>query len=89
MSTWYNNYMSEDQFTKLFKYVEEMRSEMNERFDSVDKETGDIRGAVGELTAQVRDYHNESIFLGRHVDKLTEAIKQIAAETGIKLKVEL
>ncbi len=80
--------MSEDQFTKLLKYVQEMRSEMNGRFDEAQRDREDIRAAVGELAAQVRDYHNESIFLGRHVDKLTEAIKQIAAETGIKLKVE-
>lgn len=81
--------MSEDQFTKLFKYMEKRFDEMNERFDKTDREISDLRGAVAELSAQVRDYHNESIFLGRHVDKLTEAIKQIAAETGIKLKVEL
>lgn len=81
--------MSEVQFTKLFKYMEKRFDGVDRRFDGVDKEIGDVRGAVGELAAQVRDYHNESIFLGRHVDKLTEAIKQIAAETGIKLKVEL
>lgn len=81
--------MSEDQFTKLFRYVEAMRSEMNDRFNEARSEREDIRSAVAELSAQVRDYHNESIFLSRHVDKLTEAIKQIAAETGVKLRVEL
>lgn len=67
--------MSEDQFTKLFKYVQDMRSEINERFTDTNKRVEEVGYAVGELAAQVRDYHNESIFLERHVDKLTEAIK--------------
>lgn len=50
--------MSDDQFTELFKYVEEMRSEMNERFEEARRDRQDIRGAVAELSAQVRDYHN-------------------------------
>lgn len=67
--------MNEDQFTKLFKYIEEMRSEMNQRFEETNNRIDDVSGAVGELAAQVRDYHNESIFLNRHVDRLTEVIK--------------
>ncbi len=87
--TCYNECMSEDQFTKLFSFVQEMRTEMNERFDQASHRSDDIGGVLGELSAQVRDYHSESIFLNNHVDKLTEAIKQIAKETGVKLKVEL
>ena len=81
--------MSEDQFTKLFKYIEQMRTDMNQSFEVARSERKDIRAAVAELSAQVRDYHNESILLNRQVDKLTEAIKQIAIETGVKLRVEL
>lgn len=43
--------MSEDQFTKLLKYVQEMRSEMNGRFDEAQRDREDIRAAVGELAA--------------------------------------
>lgn len=81
--------MSEDQFTKLFKYMEKRFDEVDRRFEETNRQINDVGGAVAELAAQVRDYHNETILLSRHVDKLTEAIKQIAAETGIKLKVEL
>lgn len=81
--------MSDDQFTKLFKYMEKRFGDMDKRFEEARRERDDIRAAVAELSVQVRDYHNESIFLGRNIDKLTEAIKQIAAETGVKLNVEL
>ena len=46
--------MSDDQFTKLFRYVER-------RFDEARQDGADIRGAIGALSAQVRDYHNESL----------------------------
>lgn len=81
--------MSDDQFTKLFKYIEKRFDSMDKRFDEAAKDRADIRGAIAEIGAQVRDYHHEMIFLSRQVDKLKEAILQIAQETGIKLTVEL
>lgn len=81
--------MSEDQFGKLFKYVQEGFSGVDKRFDEVHNELIDIRGAIAELSAQVRDYHQEMVILSHQVDKMREAIKQIARETGVKLSVEL
>ena len=81
--------MSEDQFTKLFKYVQAFRADADKRFDEVHNELTDIRGAIAELSAQVRDYHHEMVVLSHQVDKMRDAIKQIARETGVKLSVEL
>ncbi len=81
--------MSEDQFTKLFKYIEEFRTDVNRRFEEASTDRADIRGAIAELSAQVRDYHNEMKFMSHQIDKLRDAILQIAQETGIKLKVEI
>lgn len=81
--------MSDDQFTKLFKYMEDFRAEVKDEFSRQDKKISDLGGAVAELSAQVRDYHNETILLTHQIDKLRDAIKQIAEETGVKLKVAL
>ena len=81
--------MSEDLFTKLFKFVEKRFDEMNEKFEEASKDRADIRGAIGELSAQVRDYHNEMKFMSHQMDKLRDAILQIAKETGVKLSVEI
>jgi hypothetical protein len=81
--------MSEDQFMKLFKYIQEFRTDFNKSVEENSQDHSDIRGAIGELSAQVRDYHNESLALDHTLDKLREAILQIAKETGVKLKVEL
>lgn len=81
--------MSEDQFTKLFKYVQEFRVDVEKRFEDAAKDRADIRGAIAELSAQIRDYHHEMVVLSHQVDKMRQAIKQIARETGVKLSVEL
>jgi uncharacterized coiled-coil DUF342 family protein len=81
--------MSEDQFTKLYKYIEEFRTDVGKRFEEAASDRADIRGAIAELSAQVRDYHNEMKFMSHQIDKLRDAILQIAQETGIKLKVEI
>jgi uncharacterized coiled-coil DUF342 family protein len=81
--------MSDDQFTKLFNYVEEFRKDVNKRFEEAKDNRADIRGAIAELSAQVRDYHNEMMFMSRQLDKLRDAILQIAQETGVKLKAEI
>lgn len=81
--------MSDDQFTKLFKYVEKRFDEMGEKLELASKDRADIRGAIGELSAQVRDYHHEMKFMSHQMDKLRDAILQIAQETGIKLNVEI
>jgi len=81
--------MSEDQFTKLFKYMEKRFDAVDEQFENIRKDQIDIKGAIGELSAQVRDYHNEMSIGFHQLDKLKEAILQIAQETGVRLKVEL
>lgn len=81
--------MSDDQFTKLFKYVEKRFDDMNKKFEEASADRADIRGAIGELSAQVRNYHNEMIITSHQMDKLRDAILQIAQETGVKLNVEI
>lgn len=81
--------MSDDQFTRLFKYIEEFRSDVNQRFEAVHSELADVRGSIAELSAQVRDYHHETMFMSHHMDRLRDAILQIAHETGVKLRVEV
>ena len=81
--------MSDDQFTRLFKYIEEFRKDVDTRFEEVRTEQADIRAAIAELSAQVRDYHHETMFMSHQMDRLRDAIRQIARETGVKLSAEI
>ena len=60
--------MIDDQFTKLFKYIEDFRLDVDKKFDEASKDRADIRGAIGELSAQVRDYHNEMTITSHQMD---------------------
>lgn len=62
--------MSEDQFTKLFKYMEKRFDIVDDKFEEATNDRADIRGAIAELSAQVRDYHNEMKFMSHQMDKL-------------------
>jgi hypothetical protein len=44
--------MSDDQFTKLFKYIEKRFDEVDKQFDAASADRADIRGAIAELSAQ-------------------------------------
>ncbi|HSW37097.1 MAG TPA: hypothetical protein VLG37_01870 [Candidatus Saccharimonadales bacterium] len=81
--------MSEDQFTKLFQYMQKRFDSIDKQFEENRRDHSDIRAAVGELSAQVKGYHEEVMALTHQLDKLREAILQIARETGVKLQVEL
>lgn len=60
--------MSQDEFTKLFRYIEEMRTEMSGRFDTHDTRFDDLTAAVAELGGQIKDYHQEMLMLAHKVD---------------------
>ena len=80
--------MSEDQFTKLFKYMEKRFDQTDARFDQQDQQIADLKGAVGELGGQLRDYHQEMIMLARKVDRMERWIHQIAKKTGVDLQFD-
>lgn len=77
--------MSDDQFTKLFKYVEKMRSEMHEEFGKTNAHIDTYAGAVDSYAKQTETYMQEMLALGRKVDRLEEWILKVAEATGVKL----
>jgi uncharacterized coiled-coil DUF342 family protein len=70
--------MSDNEFTKLFKYLEKRFDMVDKKFGEAANDRADIRGAIGELRAQVRDYHNEMTFSSHQLNKLRDAIIRIA-----------
>ncbi len=81
--------MSDDQFTRIFKYVQTEFQKVHKELAAVRTGQADMRGAIAELSAQVRDYHHETMFMSHQMDRLRDAIHQIARETGVKLSVEI
>lgn len=77
--------MSQDEYTKLFTYMEKRFNSVDDRFDIQDKKIDELTGAIAELGGQLRDYHQEMIMLARKVDRMERWIHEIAKQTGVKL----
>ncbi len=77
--------MSDDQFTKLFRYIQDFRHEVDERFEKVDQRFDRIEtimdGFAGDLTTNTQEVTAMQSKLHRH-DKYIEAL---ATKTDVNL----
>lgn len=82
--------MSQDEFTKLFKYVQEMRADMNRRFDGTasKKQVDDLSKTVDGLVKLITDYNQEMLMITHKVDRMERWIHEIAQKTGVVLSYE-
>lgn len=80
--------MNEEQFTKLFKYIEDFRSEVNEKLDSkafqesVETLTRTINGFVKRLDSN----ETEDSARDMRFERLLEWAREVSDKTGIPLK---
>jgi hypothetical protein len=79
--------MSQDEFTKLFTYMQDEFSKIHAELanTATRSQTNELMGATAELGAQIKDYHEEMLFMGHKVDRLERWIHEIAEQTGLKL----
>jgi len=77
--------MSEDEFTKLFKYMGKEFEKVNNRFDGVDLRIDHLTNAVDAYAKDVETYMQEMLALGNKVDRLEQWILKVAEATGVKL----
>lgn len=77
--------MSTDEFTRLFKFMEEFRSDVNTRFDAVGLRVDHGTSLIDGLSKQLVEYHQELLMMGRKVDRLERWIHQVAQEADVKL----
>lgn len=80
--------MNDDQFTKLFKYIEEFRSEVNNRFDetasrdSMDRLVNTLDGFLKRLD----DNETEQSARDLQFERLLKWAREVSEKTGIPLK---
>lgn len=79
--------MNDDQFTKLFKYIQDFRTETNGRMDelatkdSVDRLINTIDAFVKRLDVS----ETEQAVRNAQFDRLMEWAQKVAAKTGVPL----
>lgn len=79
--------MSQDEFTKLFKYMDTEFKKVNDRLEqTATKEDLDrLTNAVDAYAKDVETYMQEMLALGHKVDRLEQWILKVAEATGVKL----
>lgn len=78
--------MSEDEFTKMFQYIQKEFKKINRRFDAVDMRFDLLTNTVDAYAKQTETYMQEMLALGHKVDRLEEWILKVAEATGVKLQ---
>lgn len=80
--------MNNDQFTKLYKYIEEFRSEVNNRFeetasrDSIER----LVNTLDSFLKRLDDNEIEQSARDMQFERLLEWAREVSKKTGIPLK---
>ena len=71
---WYNKSMSEDQFTKLFKYMQEFRKEVDDRFNAHDKRFDEVINLIDGYGGKIDSYAQEMVAMDHKINRLEKYI---------------
>ncbi len=79
--------MSDDQFMKMFRYIEEFRAEANEKLDDkaskADVEM--LKNVIDGYAAKLDTYVSEMAAMQHKVDRLEKYIQILADKAGVDL----
>ncbi|MEI6237614.1 MAG: hypothetical protein WCP03_03380 [Candidatus Saccharibacteria bacterium] len=78
--------MSQDEYTKLFVYMQNEFKNIGKRFDRVDKRFDVAQSQMDGLIKLITDYNQEMLMLSHKVDRLEKWINQIATKAGVHLE---
>ena len=77
--------MSEDQFMKMFKYMEKRFDNIDDQFKYVKKELNDLRSVVDGYAGKIDSYSLEMAAMDHKLRRLEKYIQVIADKKNIDL----
>ena len=77
--------MSEDQFTKLFKYMQEFRQDVGGKFSIVDKRFDLLTDIIDGYANKIDTYAQEMAAMDHKISRLEKYIQVLADNAGIDL----
>ena len=80
--------MSDDQFDKLFKYIEDFRGEVNQRFDEQDAKIDNIYRILDNHLKRIEDIMQENSVRDMQFERMERWIHQLADKANITLKFD-
>ena len=80
--------MKDDQFTKLFRYMEKRFDEIDKRLDTMatKDDISKVYDILDQYTAMLEDLTAETAALKSSDDRQTRQIEYIARQTGVDLR---
>lgn len=78
--------MSEDEFTKLFKYIQEFRAEINERLERTESQIEKLTSTIDAFVKRIDDYETEMAARDRQFKRLLDWARKVSEKTGIPLE---
>ncbi len=83
--------MSEDEFTKLFKYMtkrfDEIDNKMDSKFDKVDQRFDRLEKIVDKIAKSQEINDDERLVMGHQLERLDRWVHEVANKIGYKLSV--
>ncbi len=79
--------MNDDQFTKLFKYVEDFRQEMNTKLDEKASQTSldHLTNTIDTFVKHLDDTQTEQVARDAQFTRLVEWAREVSKRTGVPL----
>lgn len=78
--------MSDDQFTKLFKYIEDFRNEVNDKFLQTQSSIDRLTNTLDAFAKRLEDIEIEDSSRDLQFNRLLEWAREVSIKTGIPLK---
>ena len=79
--------MSQDEFTKLFKYMEERFDKIDEKFEKQALRFDRLDNMIDELLKKQEINEEERLVIGHQLDRLDKWTHELANKIGYKLTV--
>lgn len=80
--------MSDDQFTKLFKYMENRFDQVEKRFDEQDKKIDAIYAILDAHLKKIEALLEENSVRDHQYQRIERWVHEIAKKTGVKLSYD-
>lgn len=77
--------MPKTEFTKLYNHMEKRFAGVDERFDALHREVAEVKAAVFETAAALKDHLQETTVLNRILDRHDKWIHKLANKTDTRL----
>lgn len=73
----------DNNFQPIFDYIDEANSKIEKRLARIEENDQDVKTGIANLSAQIKQYHEEMMVNGHRIDRLEQLVKVIGDKVGV------